>query len=191
MASRDADRPIKSGDEQIKLRIKLEDGRLWEIMTGNYVSIDPKDVNEGLIDQSNKVAWINSVYIGAKLERNRIKRALDKLEGKLREKAIADIGDEKKPTEKAIDAWITKQPEYEAMWEKVERADWELGQINAVREGLRDRRDMLVAVNLNDRREREQDLGKTVAHEKARELDREYRDRLKDRSQERRDDRRR
>lgn len=169
-------------DESFPLKIKLADGRVWEIETGDYVSIDALDLDEGLIEQPRKVAWINAIYAGARLERNRIKRALDKLEGKLRKRAIEDLGDDKKPTEKAIDAWIQEQAEYEVAWERVEKADWELGMINSVKEGLRDRRDSLVALSLNSRREREQDTGKTVAAQRARELDEEYKRGLKDRS---------
>jgi len=168
-------------DESFPLKIKLADGRIWEIETGDYVRIDERDLNEGLIEQPRKVAWINAIYAGARLERNRIKRALDKLEAKLRKRAIDDLGDDKKPTEKAIDAWIQEQSEYEVAWERVERADWELGMINAVKEGLRDRRDSLVALNLNSRREWEQDPGKSVAHQRARELDEDYQKRLKER----------
>lgn len=177
--------PKEQVSEEVILKIKLADGKIWERSITDYTSIDLQNLDDDLVEQPGKIAWINSLYAGARLERDRIKLEVDRLEAKLRESALAALGDEKKPTEKAIEAWVIQHDAYGKLLDRAIRIDYELNMIQGAKEALVHRRDSLIALNLNRRREWETDLGKTVAAVHQRELDETYRKQLKEKATQR------
>lgn len=173
----------KALPDDIVLKVKLANGKLWETSVIEYTGIDLQDMDSDLVEQPGKIAWINSLTAGARLERNRLKRNRTKLEIKHRATAVKAIeSKDEKATEKAVDIWMSQQPEYDALIERMMQVDYEIDMLEGTKEALVHRRDALIALNLNRRREHEQDVGKTIGYQRQRELDERYREQLKERA---------
>jgi len=169
--------------DDVILKVKLANGRIWEVSVVDYVSVDLQDMDQDLVEQPNKIAWINSLAAAARLERNRLKRNRTRLEIKHRTAAVKALeAKEEKATEKAIEIWMSQQPEYDALLDRMMQVDYEIDMFEGTKEALVHRRDALIALNLNRRREVEQDVGKTIGYRRQQELDERYRAQLKERA---------
>lgn len=169
--------------DDIVLKVKLASGKIWEASVIEYTSIDLQDMDTDLVEQPGKIAWINSLAAGARLERNRLKRNRTKLEISKRSVAVRAIeAKEEKATEKAVEIWMSQQPDYDAILDRIMQVDYEIDMLEGTKEALVHRRDSLIALNLNRRREIEQDVGKTIGHRRQEELDQKYREQLREKA---------
>jgi hypothetical protein len=169
--------------DDIVLKVKLANGKIWEASVIEYTSIDLQDMDTDLVEQPGKIAWINSLAAAARLERNRLKRNRTKLEIAKRSVAVKAIeAKDEKATEKAVEIWMSQQPDYDAVLDRMMQVDYEIDMLEGTKEALVHRRDALIALNLNRRREVEQDVGKTIGYRRQQELDEKYRAQLKERA---------
>lgn len=160
------------GQQPIPLEIRLRTGKTWRCDLTDEVEIDETRINRELGEHPAKFAWFATLGAEARRYRDDLKRRLDLLEIELRKEFLAGVlPDEKKPTKDAIDAYITESHRFQKMEQELIEATYQQDILYAAREAMTHRRDMLVTIATNLRRELDVDLGRTAERQSRRERD--------------------
>lgn len=154
--------------KQIPANLEIEvDGTTHETDTvSEDLFIDENNLNDEFVRQAGNFAWYAVLAAEAESYRDKLKFELEVLEADLDKQVREELelrGE--KITEKVVSAEILKKQEYRDKKQDLLEAARQLGIMKAVKEGLVQKKDMLISLGANMRNEN--DSGLRILQEKA------------------------
>jgi hypothetical protein len=152
--------PLKLRDHFAEWSVITPNGKTWKVNFYDEVTIDDRNIDTELADHPAKFALWATMHSDAKDAIAFIKLKMDRLEGDLFEEYKHGGEGEKKPTDKEVAARISQNRKYRELeddklkWEKV------VDRLQSARDAMTHRRDMLVALATNIRRQMDVDLAR-------------------------------
>lgn len=156
------------GLRNIPANIEIEvDGTTHETDTvSEDLFVNDSDLNEEFIKQAGSFAWYAVLCAEAESYRDKLKFELEVLEADLDKQVREEIelrGD--KVTEKVVNSEVLRKQEYKDAKEELLEANRRLGIMKAIKEGMVQKKDMLISLGANMRNENDSNL--RILQEKA------------------------
>jgi hypothetical protein len=144
--------------KQIPANVEIDvNGKLQEVDTvSEDLFIDEDNLNEEYIKQPGTFAWYAVLTAEAEAYRDKLKFDLEVLAADLDKQVREEIelrGD--KVTEKLVETEVGRKQEYRNKKEELLEANRQLNVMKAVKEGLVQKKDMLISLGANMRNEKD------------------------------------
>jgi len=117
------------------------------------VKLEPTALEEEFVRYTGDFAYWGEKFACAKQEESLAKLSRDTTAADLDVGAREALSGEKKPTEAAVAAWVSKHPAMQAAEKEVIAATFSVDRVRAIWEALRAKRDMLVGLGAQQRAE--------------------------------------
>ena len=131
-----------------------------ELSIKDYLYVDDRSIWTELERHASKYYFIASVTADVRYARDELKDQLTLLAGRLRERIVersASLG-ERKPNDTLIEAMINRDEEHQELSNRILKETRTLDRLYALRDALAQRKDLLVQIATDVRRERDINL---------------------------------
>lgn len=163
--------------------VPFDRGKTWRGRLDEDLSINEKAINIELAEHPAKFAWWASLHVLARARRDDIKRKFGLLYYELKAEYVKKLPvTEKKPTKDMVDEYVETHKRYQEMEVQLLDAGTDVEKLYVAREAMTQRRDSLIAMATNLRRELDVDPGRKAEH--ASRLERDYDEQRNERSRE-------
>lgn len=178
---------LKLRDHFAEWSVLTPNGKTWKVNFYDEVMIDDTSIDTELAEHPAKFALWATMHAEAKDAVAIIKLKMDRLEADLVDEYKNDVVEGgKKPTDKEVSARVSQNRKYREFeddklkWEKV------VDRLQAARDAMTHRRDMLVALATNIRRQMDVDLARKAGKIASTEIERDRDERAVQRERQRR-----
>lgn len=144
--------------------VKTPNGKDWRINFYDEVVVDERKINQELAEHPAKFALWATMHGEAKERVAYLELERDRLESDLGNELVNDTpAGEKKPTEKQIELYVTGHEKYRKLENELLKVKALQERLYIARDAMTHRRDVLVALATNLRREMDVDLGRRAS----------------------------
>jgi len=178
---------MKLRDQFAEWTVTTPNGKPWKINFYDDVVIDERNIDVELAEHPAKFALWATMHSEAKDAVAVLKLKMDRLEADLVDEHKNSVAaGEKKPTDKETAAYVVRHRKYRELEDDKLKQDKVVDRMQVARDAMTHRRDMLVALATNIRRQLDVDLARKAGKIAAAEIDRERDSHVVQRTRERR-----